>query len=110
MAESERTRKLRKEYVQLHFEDGLTPREAAVRYNLHYTTVYRVLKDLADQLGIPYEDLLEKPNAAHVMYDRMYETVKPINVEALRIRLEDSRTKIRECRTMISKTLENMTE
>ena len=88
MADCERTLRMKQEYIKLHFEDGLSPKEIAKKFNLDQTTVYRSLQEIADANGFSRQELLDYPHERPVTYDRRFEPVEKPDTEAIRVSLE----------------------
>lgn len=56
--ESERTRLMKENFMELH-QQGLTIPEIAEKFNLMKVTVYRALQEIADANGVSRESLLK---------------------------------------------------
>lgn len=69
MKQSERVKKMRKEFMSLH-KQGYTIPEIAEKEGLSPYTVYRYLGDIAAANGVTREDLLKTPHKQHIMQEK----------------------------------------
>ena len=79
-SQHERTLKMKADYIRLHTEENLTPKQIAARYDLHVSTVYNCLQEIADQAGVSRESLLITPRAKHLTHERRFDPVKPVDL------------------------------
>lgn len=61
---SERVRKMRENFMSLR-EQGLSFREIADKFSLHFTTVYAELESIAQANGVSRASLLYEPHSSH---------------------------------------------
>lgn len=81
----ERTTKMKENYVHLHFEKGLSPKEIARHYGLSVTTVYKYLGEIAAKSGYTREELLEAPehSGERSQFNGM-KRIEPIDLEGIK--------------------------
>lgn len=77
----ERSLQFKKCYLKMR-EDGKTPYEISAHFGLSHVHGYRLIHELADELGTNYEDLIIKPHKKHELRGGRKElkSVKPIDV------------------------------
>lgn len=78
-SKSERTLRMKEEYIQLHNRNWSLKR-IAHHFDLDTSTVYRHLQDIADAAGVTRESLLVTPRAKHVTHERRFEPVAPVDL------------------------------
>ena len=61
---SERVRKMKENFMSLR-EQGMSFREIADKFSLHYTTVYAELESIAQANGVSRVSLLYEPHSKH---------------------------------------------
>lgn len=66
--QSERTLKMRQEFMELH-QEGLNIKEIADHFDLSTGTVYALLDEIATAAGVSRESLLQRPHSAHCPHD-----------------------------------------
>ena len=76
---NERTFRMKREYVRLHFNEGLTPKEIAERFQLNPSTVYAEIYAISEETGIPRSELLAQPHRKPVSYDRKFQPVAKLD-------------------------------
>ena len=74
----ERTLQMMREYWRLHMEEGLSPKEIALRFGLTPTTVYQNLDEIARMNGVTRQELLDQPHEKPISYDRTDQPVTQV--------------------------------
>ena len=67
--QSERTLKMKQNFIKLHGQ-GLGIEEIAAQFDLTPCTVYRCLDEIATKAGVTRESLLQRPHGPHLGYNR----------------------------------------
>ena len=111
MAQHERTLKMKQEYKKLH-DAGMSVRDIAKKFNLHWRTVYKYLDEIAEQEGVPREDLLfdvekAKPRST---YDRAFAPVEKIDLTEYRANFDAAKKGINQLGKAIDSYLEKEEE
>ena len=88
---SERTLQAMKYYKEHWQEPDCVPEVVTKKFKLKSSqTIRNHLQEIADELSeelgytVTREELLEKPHSEHLCYERKYEPVEPIDLEAFR--------------------------
>ena len=80
MKKSERSLRFKEHYLE-HFEAGMSVKNSAELYSLSVPHAYSLIRELADEIGVPYESLIPHPHTEHVVGDRKeLKRVDPINL------------------------------
>lgn len=85
----ERTLKMVENYAHHFFDEGMSPKEIAEKYNLSSGTVYGSLSEIASNLGVTREELLKRPHDEHIMGVRNFAPVKKVDVSFFRSSMEE---------------------
>lgn len=105
----ESTLKMMENYVDHFFEDGLSPKQIAKRYNLSIRTVYNCLGEIARKNGLERESLLKRPHSEHIMSGvRNYEPVKPVNVDDFRQQVGATIMELDRIRNTLARNIERL--
>lgn len=80
---SERTLRMKKEFITLH-NQGWSLKRIAYHFDLDSSTVYRHLQDIADAAGVTRESLLDIPRAKHVTHEHRFAPVAPVDLTNFR--------------------------
>ena len=102
----ERTHQVMEKYMQLHFGDGLAPREIAERYEISLSTLYGVLGEIAKRNGVSRESLLQNPgrgNFGHAGND--FGLVRPIDSTGFKKNLQEVIHQLEEAENRVKATL-----
>lgn len=112
MKQAERTLKFKENYVRLH-EEGWSHRQIAEEFDLSVRHGYYLLPEIAEEAGVSRESLLVRPHAPHIMGERRYAPVEPIDVEGFKDHFKTVKAEMgRICSEMETqlKTAEQMLE
>ena len=107
--QNERTLKMKQEYVGLH-EQGMSPKEIAVRFNLSLRTIYNSLDEIAKANNCTRESLLERKSSPHLTHDRQFEPVAEIRLEQYSKKFAELKESARELSSMIGKQILSLEE
>lgn len=80
MKPSERSFQFKKNYVEMR-KSGKSVYEIAEIHHLSHRHAYKLIHDLADEMGVPYESLLNRPHSTHIMMgpSKMIKPVKRVD-------------------------------
>ena len=97
---SERVRKLKRVFVDL-YDQGFSPEEIAKECNVHVSTVYKYMPEIAKEAGRPVRDF-RREYKPHLTYDRQFEPVAEIDVEQYMRKFEELKKSAEELSSLIS--------
>lgn len=101
-----RTLKMMENYVEC-FNQGMTPKEIAEKFEVSYTTVKKNLGEIAEKAGVPRSELLTR----HFIADHSgqnFSIVKPIDAEASNRACKEIRKGIDNLRTSLRNSIEEI--
>ena len=80
LKQSERSFRFKKNYLVMR-EDGKSVQEIADYHNLSHGHAYKLIRELAEERGEPYESLLPQPHSAPIILGsgKLVEPVKPVD-------------------------------
>ena len=107
MRKDERTFKMKQQFMSLH-NRGLSIKEIASRFNLHVGTIYSNLEDIAMKEGCSRESLLEVVHSTHLTYDRQFEPVPEVDMEAYREKFNALEKSAKELSMLMSKDISEL--
>lgn len=83
LKQSERSLQFKKNYQEMR-EDGKTVQEIADFYGLSRSQAYRLIRQLAEELGVTYDSLLSQPHQPPIYLgsSKTVEPVKPVDFSA----------------------------
>lgn len=83
LKQSERSLQFKKNYQEMR-EDGKTVQEIADFYGLSRSQAYRLIRQLAEELGVTYDSLLSQPHHPPIYLgsSKTVEPVKPVDFSA----------------------------
>ncbi len=92
----------KKTYLDMR-KDGRSTPEIADFYDLSHSYAYDLVRELAEELGVPYSSLLNKPHSVHIFLvsGKAVEPVKPVDFTGFQ---EESRS----TRSQLDKTINEM--
>lgn len=104
--QNERTRQMMMSYMDLHFDEGLTPLEIAERFSLSPSTVYDSLWKIASENGVSRDSLLKHPgrgNFGHLGGKFGY--VKPVDPTIFRKKLRNLESTLSELKKAVKENI-----
>lgn len=101
-----RTLKMMEQYVDL-FNQGMTPRQIGERFGVSYSTVKKVIGEIAEKAGMSRSDLLTRPFIADHS-GQNFAIVKPINPEASYQACAEIRKGIENLRQSLRQSIEEI--
>lgn len=101
MKQSERSFQFKKNYVEMR-DRGMSVYEISDYYHLSCRHAYNLIRELADEIGVPYESLLNRPHCTHIVIGSA--KVQPVK----RVDFSSFEKEFREGISMFDKTLNQM--
>lgn len=103
---TERTKRMKQSFIALH-NDGKSIKEIAEIFNLHYSTVYYALGDIAKENNLRREDLLERSRekAKNKIRSRSYVRKEQMKPDVLITHLDKVKSEVRSIIEIIDQAL-----
>ena len=103
---TERTKRMKQSFIALH-NDGKSIKEIAEIFNLHYSTVYYALGDIAKENNLRREDLLERSRekAKNEIRPRSYIKKEQIKPDVLITHFDKVKSEVRSIIEIIDQAL-----
>ena len=96
-----------KSYVKL-FNEGLSPKEIADRFNLSSWTVYHYLPEIAANAGVSRESLLRAPHTSPLTYEREYIPLEPVDLKNFEDKFESIMTIFSEMEQLVKTSISDL--
>lgn len=98
--QDERTLKMKQEYVTL-YDQGLSPKEIAKKFNLSSAVIYENLAEIAQASNRDRASLLSRRSSPHSTHNHQFIPVPTVDVELYRAKFAKLKTEAKELSAMI---------
>lgn len=106
---SERVLQMEKNFMDLHYQ-GFSIPDIAKKFNIHKTTIYYHLQDIAEANGTTREELLKGVNTSSKTHIRREEAAFKVDAEKLLEDLENAKNSVSEAQQKIKQIIASFEE